>query len=51
VDFRTSLTGTKLLDAPVSKKKFGPHDWIASFIQLRLQNKQEEYPWQERHTK
>ena len=48
VDFRTSLKGTKLLDAPVSKKKFGPHDWIASFIQLRLQNKQDEYPWRER---
>lgn len=48
MDFRTSLKGTKLLDAPVSKKKFGPHDWIASFIQLRLQNKQDEYPWRER---
>ncbi|MBI83543.1 MAG: hypothetical protein CMJ81_10130 [Planctomycetaceae bacterium] len=48
VDFGTSLKGTKLLDAPVSNKKLGPHDWIAGFIRLRLQNKQDEHPWRKR---
>ena len=48
VEFGTSLKGTKLLDAPVSNKKLGPHDWIAGFIQLRLQNKHDEFPWRKR---